>query len=333
MDQMVSTTTTKLSGSRKMDKPPLSYICLIVMAIQNSENKRATLAEIYQYLQTKFPCFRGDYKGWKNSIRHNLSLNECFVKLPKNIGRPGKGHYWTIDPQSECIFEEGSFRRRPRGFRRKKSNPTQPPCNIMYEPVTTPTPSVSSPSAPTTSLSNYPINNNNISTSYLASNALTSTPSSSSFSPSLSTATSTASLQTAATNAMDYANFYSNVNSYGGLSNTPSSALSTASTASSNHHPHQSGPPLGLPSYNHNIINPTTTGYSGMYKGDADVSAAAVAASFNYGHHNHHHHHPLNQDYSFVAGDYSWLAAAAASTNQQQSQQCLTYFPHITESF
>ncbi|XP_015789770.1 forkhead box protein F1-B-like [Tetranychus urticae] len=113
-------TNAKLTGSRKMDKPPLSYICLIVMAIQNSDNKRATLAEIYQYLQSKFACFRGDYKGWKNSIRHNLSLNECFVKLPKNIGKPGKGHYWTIDPSSECIFEEGSFRRRPRGFRRKK---------------------------------------------------------------------------------------------------------------------------------------------------------------------------------------------------------------------
>ena len=52
-------------------------------------------------------------------MRHNLSLNECFIKLPKNIGRPGKGHYWTIDPASEFMFEEGSYRRRPRGFRRK----------------------------------------------------------------------------------------------------------------------------------------------------------------------------------------------------------------------
>ncbi|CAG7817898.1 unnamed protein product, partial [Allacma fusca] len=54
-----------------------------------------------------------------NSVRHNLSLNECFIKLPKGLGRPGKGHYWTIDPSSEYMFEEGSFRRRPRGFRRK----------------------------------------------------------------------------------------------------------------------------------------------------------------------------------------------------------------------
>ncbi|KFZ54417.1 Forkhead box protein F1, partial [Antrostomus carolinensis] len=74
---------------------------------------------IYQFLQSRFPFFRGSYQGWKNSVRHNLSLNECFIKLPKGLGRPGKGHYWTIDPASEFMFEEGSFRRRPRGFRRK----------------------------------------------------------------------------------------------------------------------------------------------------------------------------------------------------------------------
>ncbi|XP_027265092.1 forkhead box protein F2 isoform X2 [Cricetulus griseus] len=107
------------SGLRRPEKPPYSYIALIVMAIQSSPSKRLTLSEIYQFLQARFPFFRGAYQGWKNSVRHNLSLNECFIKLPKGLGRPGKGHYWTIDPASEFMFEEGSFRRRPRGFRRK----------------------------------------------------------------------------------------------------------------------------------------------------------------------------------------------------------------------
>ena len=106
-------------GIRRQEKPPYSYIALIVMAIQASPNKRCTLSEIYQFLQQRFPFFRGTYQGWKNSVRHNLSLNECFIKLPKGLGRPGKGHYWTIDPSAEFMFEEGSFRRRPRGFRRK----------------------------------------------------------------------------------------------------------------------------------------------------------------------------------------------------------------------
>ncbi|XP_017490517.1 PREDICTED: forkhead box protein F1-B-like, partial [Rhagoletis zephyria] len=118
-DQEVTTTKKNGTNARRAEKPPYSYIALIVMAIQQSQTKRMTLSEIYQFLQQKFPFFRGTYQGWKNSVRHNLSLNECFIKLPKNIGRPGKGHYWTIDPASEFMFEEGSYRRRPRGFRRK----------------------------------------------------------------------------------------------------------------------------------------------------------------------------------------------------------------------
>ncbi|KAG8187244.1 hypothetical protein JTE90_020672 [Oedothorax gibbosus] len=107
------------SGVRRQEKPPYSYIALIVMAIQSSPSRRLTLNEIYQYLQSRFQFFRGQYQGWKNSVRHNLSLNDCFIKLPKGLGRPGKGHYWTVDPASQYMFEEGSFRRRPRGFRRR----------------------------------------------------------------------------------------------------------------------------------------------------------------------------------------------------------------------
>jgi len=112
-------TAAAAGPARKQEKPPYSYIALIVMAIQASPVKRCTLSDIYAFLQQKFPFFRGSYHGWKNSVRHNLSLNECFIKLPKGLGRPGKGHYWTIDPSAEFMFEEGSFRRRPRGFRRK----------------------------------------------------------------------------------------------------------------------------------------------------------------------------------------------------------------------
>lgn len=97
---------------RKQEKPPFSYISLILMAIHSSPSKRCTLNEIYAFLQRRFPFFRGPYQGWKNSVRHNLSLNDCFLKLPKGVGRPGKGHYWTVDPSTELKFEQGSLRRR-----------------------------------------------------------------------------------------------------------------------------------------------------------------------------------------------------------------------------
>lgn len=103
----------------KLQKPPYSYIALITMAIQTQDAKRATLAEICQFIRENFQYYRENQKqGWENSIRHNLSLNECFLKLPREQGRPGKGHYWVLDPAAKHMFDDGSFRRRKRRFKK-----------------------------------------------------------------------------------------------------------------------------------------------------------------------------------------------------------------------
>ncbi|XP_030630675.1 forkhead box protein Q1a [Chanos chanos] len=101
-------------------KPPYSYIALIAMAIRDSNSGRLTLAEINDYLMKKFPFFRGSYTGWRNSVRHNLSLNDCFLKVLRDPSRPwGKDNYWMLNPHSEYTFADGVFRRRRKRINKK----------------------------------------------------------------------------------------------------------------------------------------------------------------------------------------------------------------------
>ena len=98
-------------------KPPYSYIALTAMAIQAAPDKMMTLNEIYKFITDRFPYYRENKQRWQNSLRHNLSFNDCFIKIPRRPDRPGKGSYWALHPFCGDMFENGSFLRRRKRFK------------------------------------------------------------------------------------------------------------------------------------------------------------------------------------------------------------------------
>ncbi|XP_075941285.1 forkhead box protein J1-A [Anarhichas minor] len=93
-------------------KPPYSYATLICMAMQASKKTKITLSCIYKWITDNFCYYRHADPTWQNSIRHNLSLNKCFIKVPRQKDEPGKGGFWKIDPQYAERLLSGAYKKR-----------------------------------------------------------------------------------------------------------------------------------------------------------------------------------------------------------------------------
>lgn len=95
-------------------KPPYSYVALIDMVLKAAPEGKLTLSDIYKAIMARFPYYKKEERGWQNSIRHNLSLNECFVKVPREDAADGKGNFWCLHPAYQDMFKDGNYHRRRR---------------------------------------------------------------------------------------------------------------------------------------------------------------------------------------------------------------------------
>ncbi|KAM4697988.1 forkhead box protein J1.2-like [Rhinophrynus dorsalis] len=93
-------------------KPPYSYASLICMAMEASQQRKLTLSAIYSWITQNFCYYRHADPSWQNSIRHNLSLNKCFMKVPRGKDEPGKGGFWQMDPRYADMFVNGVLKKK-----------------------------------------------------------------------------------------------------------------------------------------------------------------------------------------------------------------------------
>ncbi|KAL7419644.1 Pre-rRNA-processing protein fhl1 [Cryptotrichosporon argae] len=165
------TTMLGLDGNTFIGPPPLkptaTFATIIHRALVYLPRGRGTLGEVCNWVAGEWEWFRlNPEAGWQNSIRHNLSLNKAFLKVPRipEDDPESKGSVWILDPEEGPLFEEKQRRdalksegkaknaeekrmkerikaeERARKQRERDSNPPAPPPLVARTPMPGPAP-------------------------------------------------------------------------------------------------------------------------------------------------------------------------------------------------
>lgn len=98
---------------KRQPKPPYTYSGMIATVIMNSPNQMLSLSEIRAKLTESFAFFRGNYRGWKDSVRHTLSFLDVFIKRELFVRtltqKVVKKHIWGVNP---LLLTESMFVRK-----------------------------------------------------------------------------------------------------------------------------------------------------------------------------------------------------------------------------
>lgn len=91
-------------------KPEHNYIGLIATSILKAPEQKLILSDIYKDIRHNYPQLCYQDLALLNSIRENLTLNDCFIVflLSANVNDP----CWTIHPANIDDFKKGDFSRR-----------------------------------------------------------------------------------------------------------------------------------------------------------------------------------------------------------------------------
>uniref|UniRef100_A0A8C9ZTD7 Fork-head domain-containing protein n=1 Tax=Sander lucioperca TaxID=283035 RepID=A0A8C9ZTD7_SANLU len=123
-----STDNPSSEDTQLFSKPSLSYIALIAKVLLSSPSQKLNLASIYRAMEERFPYLRSRGRSWRNSVRHNLSVNDCFVKVSRC--EDGRGHYWGVHKAHLRDFQQGNFRQ----YRKSRSlGCVEPQCPLQEQ--------------------------------------------------------------------------------------------------------------------------------------------------------------------------------------------------------